>query len=207
MAKGDNILRIKINGKSLIKFSRQHGGRDFLISYPLIHQGESESENHLSFHTPNGRITFKITSFKNKGKELISRITSLTRNHPTYKNKVVPTGLDLFRRLKLLDFKDRKEIYPWGKIALNLKDSSLDEYFGPTKTPDHEFRVVKDIEIPSEKDNKVTIKFGIAKNFSGNFVNLKGRYDDLVQVEEYNQLGDKYTFFFFIEYSFPNIPK
>lgn len=207
MAKGDNILRIKINGESLIKFSKQHGGRDFLISYPLIHQGESESENHFSFHTPNGRITFKVTSLKDKGKETLTQAVALVKNNPLYKNKIVPSGLDLFKELKLLDFKNPKEIYPWGKIALNLKDSILNEFFGPTKTPDREFKVVKNIEIPSEKDDQITIKFGIAKNFSGDLTGLKGRYDDIVQVEEYNHIGDKYTFFFFIEYSFPNIPK
>lgn len=205
MSKEDNILRIKINGKSLIKFSKQHSSRDFLISYPIGYQGETEFESHFTFHTPNGRITFKITSFKKSGQELMPKIFSLYKNHPLYKNKTLPTGLDLFKDLGLLDFKNPKEIYPWGQIALNLKDSSLDKYFKGSKTSDDKFKVVKDIIIPVDRDDKVTIKFGIAKNFSGNLATLKGHYNDIVRVEESNHMGDIYTFFFFIEYSFPNV--
>lgn len=188
----ENLLRIKINSKSLIKFSKQHAGRDFLLSYPITYQGTTEIESHITFHTPNGRRTFKITSLKNKDNELIPK-------------KLFSKGLDLFNKLELLEFKDSTEIYPWAKISLNLKDSSLDKYFKSPKTPDNEFKHVKNIIIPEPKEDKVTIKFGIAKNFTGNRDKFNEKYDDLVIIDNQNHEGNAYTFFFFIEYNFPQI--
>lgn len=204
MRKNNNLLRIKVNGKNLIKFTRQHGGRDFLITYPTIYQNETETQNHFTFHSPNGRITLKITSVKLDGQEMLSNIILLAKDNPRFSRMILSKEIDLYKELGLLNFTSTKKIYPWGTVALNLKNSSLEKYFRKTKTLDNKFKTVRNVKIPKSGEDKITIKFGIGKNFCGNIKPMISKYDDYIKVEEFNHIGDKYIFLFLIEYKFPD---
>jgi len=202
----DNILRIKINGIGLIKLSKQHGGRDFVITYPPVIQKDTRIESHFSLHTPNNRVTFKTTSIKINGIEQMPSLLKNLEKNPTFINKITPTDLDLYRET-VFDLTDPNKMTYLGTIALNIENSSLNKYFLPPKTHDNKFKLVKDIKIPASKKNKITIKFGVAKNFTGDLSKLISKYQDNIILKEKNYTDDLYTFAFLIEYKFPDIKK
>lgn len=205
MDKDENLLRIKINGRSLIKLSKQHKGRDFIISYPITFQNNTEAQTHFTLHTPNDRVTFKITSLKQKGVETMPNVLALVRDHPVYVKKVTPTDLDLYGGEKIIDLSNPEEISYAGTIALNMQKNSIDQFFRPAKTPDNKFKSVKDINIPNDKEGKITIKFGFGKNFKGDLIKWSFKYPEHIVLQEKNFNGDEYIIVFFIEYSFPEI--
>ncbi len=131
-------------------------------------------------------------------------VLALVRNHPTYIKKVTHADLDLYGGRKIIDLSNTKELSYAGSIALNIQDTTVDKFFRPAKTPDSKFKLVKDINIPKDKEGKVTIKFGFAKNFQGDLIKWINKYPEHIILKEINFNGDEYTIAFFIEYSFPN---
>jgi len=200
------ILRIKINGKSLIKLSTQHHKRDFLISYPLCFTEKAQTQSHFTFHTPNGRLTLKITSIVENGKEVLPQILIKYKNYPIWRDKINLSDLDLYGK-KILNLDDSKKMYYGGTIALNLENSRVEKYFHDAKTPDSKFKTVKDIIIPDGKKNCVSIKFCFGKNYCGDLSEIAKKHNDKIIVQERNFAGNIYTVAFFIKYDFPDLSK
>ncbi|OGY23226.1 MAG: hypothetical protein A2172_02505 [Candidatus Woykebacteria bacterium RBG_13_40_15] len=205
----DNLLRIKINGRGLIKLTKQHQGRDFLLSYPTAFQNGVSVDSHFSLHTPNNCVTFKVTSFKDGGVEQLPATIAQLKNHPTLSNRVAGKNLDQLDIYKnqQFDFSDPLKLTYVTTMALNMEGTSLEKYFNKAKTANSAFVQVKDIQIPKEKNDKVTIKLYVGKNFRGDFKDLTSKAQEYVISKEVSFSGDEYTFLFLFIFDFPQIKK
>ncbi len=213
--KDENILRIKFNGRSLIKLIRSAKGRDFLLSTPTIKNKGYFVSNHFTLHTPNSRLTWKITKVKEGDQDALKSMLYLVKDHPVYKKKVTyhadgvtPKDLDMYEG-KILDLSNPSEFQFGTTVALNMENTSIDEYFDPAKTKDREFKWLKDIVIPKVFKDKVTIRWFISKNFQGRITEFVKGYkepiDDYFLIRELNSTGEEYTFLFIIIYGFPEL--
>ena len=201
-----NLLRVKINGNSIMKFCQSKNKQDFYCYFPQINQGQSSFKTHFSFHSKTGRTTFKTTSFKNDGKELLPDILELVKNHPIYKDAVTPTDLDLFKG-KVILFDGSLIFYPWFTIALNLQNSNVTKYFSTSKTSDADFNNVFDIKVAAPQNEQVTIRGFVGKGIKSIPDKKDREYDLSLAVTEYNFLNEKYTFIFCLSYDFPDVEK
>lgn len=204
------LLRIKLNNKPFLKFSKTHGGRDFLLSYPAVNFRGITIDSHCTLHTPNDRVTFKTTSIKEHGTENLLMYANSVKDNQSFKDKVIynkatnsVSEIDLYKG-KAFHISQDRVTYVFS-IALHLKNDSVDEFFLKSRTTDEKFLEVKNIVVPQDKDGKVTIKYGIGKGTGFKLESYFGNVDDYIFIEEKNHMNVPYTFFFGIYYSFPEL--
>lgn len=201
-----NLLRVKVTGNCIMKFCQSDNKQDFYCYFPQITQGQSSLKTHFSFHSKTGRTTFKTTSIKNNGQEILPNILEMVKNHPMYQKAVTPTDLDLYKG-KTITFDEDLTFYPWFQIALNLQNSDATKYFGQSKTSDADFRSIFDIKVAPPQNQQITINSFIGKNVTSIPTKKDKDYDLSLAVAETNFLNDKYTFIFCLSYDFPEIKK
>lgn len=199
-----NLLRVKVNGKSIIKVCQSSSKQDFYCYFPPILQDDIVVETHFSFHTKTGRTTFKITNLEKGQDKLLPSILKMAKNHPMYDGAVTPTDLDLFKR-KITTFEDDATFYPWFRTALNLENSNVHKQFGASKTVDSDFQSVFDIKVAPPNKEQVTISSFIGRNVKSIPDKKDKNYDLSFAVTEANFLKDRYTFIFCLTYDFPKI--
>lgn len=207
MSSNVRIVRVKVQGDPLISLSKNSGGTDYFLTYPGVGQGEYRTESHSTFHTKTGRITFKTTRLRHKGVDVLPdfvKVLKSLRNKPGFKWWVGESDVDLFRG-KILDLTDSSTVKPWFRIALNMEGVDLGDFFGATKTKDGDFGKVLDFRYPDLSGRKITIGFGVAKNYSGAPGSWARNVDEAHQIEDINSLGDRYTFFVTASYKFPKV--
>lgn len=165
-----NIARIKINGKNLIKISYA-SDESYIIAFPRMQRNDSYVESHMSFHTRNNRITFKITDFGDSKKDFL--VTVEEARIKGY--HVTPKGdIDLYKG-KCLDEKDLKsKLVAIGQFGYDFKrDKFIEEVMGKTKTKDSKFQQVIDLNIPDNL-RMASVAVYVSKNLKGNPADLVG---------------------------------
>jgi hypothetical protein len=201
-----NILRVKVDGNSIMKFCQSKNKQDFYCYFPPILQDKYALEVHFSFHSKTGRTTFKTTSLKSDQKEMLPNILNMVKNHPLYKNAVTNKDLDLYKGKKII-FDEKQTFYPWFQLALNMQNADVSRYFGQSKTSDAGFQSVFDIKIAPPRNEQVTIKGFIGKNIKTIPDKKDREYDLSLAVVESNFLNDKYSFIFCLSHDFPDIKR
>lgn len=195
-----NLLRIKINNNSIMKFCLYPNGEDFYCWFPTLSVDKHSIDSHFSFHSKSGRVTFKTTSIKEDGKEMIVNILNMARNNPSFENAVTNKDLDLFKG-KIITFDQEEIFHQWFTFALNTKNMDFNKTFGHSKTTDSTFQNILDIETTETRD-QITINSFVGKNIKKDFSSIKKKYDMIFSVKENNFLNDTYTFVFCLNYSF-----
>ena len=187
-----------------MKFCLYPNGQDFYCYFPPITVDKYSLESHFSFHSKTGRTTFKTTSIKENGKEILANILDMARNNPSFENAVTSKDLDLFKG-KIITFDQEEIFHQWFTFALNTKNMDFNKTFGHSKTTDSNFQNILDMETTESRD-QITINGFIGKNIKKDFSDMKQKHDMVFSVKENNYLNDKYTFVFCLNYSF-NIKK
>lgn len=148
MSKKIDLFRIKLNGRSVIKLSKVKSERDYIFSIPPLVQDSVEANTHFTFHTPNNRLTFKVTTAKQNSGDIMPEILEKIKDHDVYKSKV--TRDKVTDEVKDFDFYGdnggrilnlepaKMERIP--SISFNLKALDWDKFFSvKQKTSDNEF--------------------------------------------------------------------
>ena len=199
-----NIVRIKLNNKSLIKISCS-GERDYIFSLPKITIKDTYCETHFTVHTKNNRKTFKVTDFGDSKKcfsdykiEAKEKGYHVTKDIDILKNEII-TEQNLVH--------DVNRIFDFG--YLDTGDGFLSENFGSSKTKDDKFSKIIQANIPSGC-NAAKVEFFISKNIIENPIYIlkshKQVFDEIFLVHD--AIGsDFYIFTIMISYSKKPIKK
>jgi len=201
-----NLLRLKINGKPIVKFCLSKSKQDFYCYTPPIIQDDYAIESHLSFQTKNGRTTFKTTSIRKGHEEMLPDILDEAKKHPMWDGAVTPKDLDIFKGI-FMTFEDNLSFHSWFRMAFDLQSSDIYKHFGQSKTHDSDFQSVFDIKLVPSKNAQITINSFIGKNVQTIPDKKDREYDLSFAVTETNFLDDIYTFIFCLSYDFPDIYK
>lgn len=196
-----NIARIRINGKNLIKISYA-SDKSYLIAFPRMQRNDSYVESHMSFHSRNNRITFKITDFGDSKKDFAATVEEarIKGYHVTPKGDI-----DLYKG-KCLDEEDLKlKLVAIGQFGYDFKrDKFIEEVMGKTKTKDSKFKQVIDLNVPDDL-RTASVAVYISKNLNGNPADLVESVIVSPVQEQFfitDSLGkDVYTFTILVRYT------
>lgn len=196
-----NIARIRINGKNLIKISYA-SDRSYMIAFPRMQRNDSYVESHMSFHTRNNRITFKITDFGDSKKDFVATVEEARAKG----YHITPKGdIDLYKG-KYLDEEDLKsKLVGIGQFGYDFKrDGFIEEVMGKTKTKDAKFQKVIDLNVPDDL-RTASVAVYVSKNLNGNPADLvKDAIESPVQEQFFitdSIEKDVYTFAVLVRYT------
>ena len=135
--KRTKILRIKINGISVINLSYLPNNKSYILTIPKMSPPNgSLFESHLSFHTINNRITNKITNAGN----IETKFDSIKNDAKNKGYHVTDKDIDLLGGMILNENNLNNTLVHWGYFSYNfLHDDYLQKTIGKTKTKDSEF--------------------------------------------------------------------
>lgn len=195
-----NIARVKVNGVGLLKLSYGSEG-SYILTPPKMSPKDSYVEAHMSFHTKDNRITFKIT---NVGDSKLD-FNSLKKEAKTNGWWVSEKDIDMYKgRYESNELLSTK-LVSWGLFAYDFsRDDFIEKVTAKTKTADEEFKKVIDLQPPEDR-RAPYIAIYVSKNLKYNPEDLideviKSPIDEhFVISDEIN--GDKYTFTLLVRYA------